>query len=128
MVKQWFSILPLNLPIPTFATNVISYPSGRASRSEYWVSMLITFVVLGISLALVGVILWGALIPFGAIVVYWYMVVVRRMHDLNMTAWNLIWFIPLSFVPVLGFGAGVLLGLRQGSDDDNYYGHSPKYR
>ena len=128
MVKQRLSILPFILSIRPFATNVISYPSGRASRSEYWVSMLITFVALGISLALVGVILWGALIPFGAVVVYWYMVVVRRMHDLNMTAWNLIWFIPLSFVPVLGFGVGVILGLKHGSDDDNYYGHSPRYR
>ena len=90
--------------------------------------MLITFVALGIALALVGIIGWGALIPFSAIVVYWYSVVVRRMHDLNVTAWNLIWFIPLSFVPVLGLGAVVILGLKQGSDDDNYYGYAPRYR
>ena len=47
MVKQRLSILPFILSIRPFATNVISYPSGRASRSEYWVSMLITFVCWG---------------------------------------------------------------------------------
>ena len=90
--------------------------------------MLITIIALGVSFALVGAIAWGAVALLFIVVVFWYSVVVRRMHDLNMTAWNLIWFIPLSFVPVLGFGVGVILGLKHGRDDDNYYGHAPQYR
>ena len=124
MVKQWLSFRSL--------LSIISYPSGRASRTEYWIALLITFVALGIALAvvfglvgLIGLFAWTLFLP---IPVYWYSVVVRRMHDLNQTAWNLLWFIPLSFVPVLGFGPVVRLGLKQGSDDDNYYGHSPRYR
>ena len=113
----------------TFLTSLFSFPSGRASRTEYWVSLLITLLVaLGITFVLVGMIGMFALVLLLATPVYWYSVVVRRMHDLNMTAWNLIWFIPLSFVPVLGFGVVVILGLKHGSDDDNYYGYAPKYR
>ena len=114
--------------MPTLLANLISFPGGRASRTEYWVALLITLVATGINLVLVGILGWSALIPFLAIVVCWYSVVVRRMHDLNMTAWNLLWFIPLSFVPVLGLGVVVIMGFKQGNDDDNYYGYAPKYR
>ena len=113
----------------TFLTNLIHFPGGRASRTEYWVSMLAS-----IAAGLLAFLIVGGISPQFAIVLivlvagFWYSVVVRRMHDLNMTAWNLIWFIPLSFVPVVGFGAGVVLGLIEGRDDDNYYGHSPRYR
>ena len=113
----------------TFLTNLIHFPGGRASRTEYWVSMLIVIVALGLALLLVGGIIPQVAIALIVLIAgFWYSVVVRRMHDLNMTAWNLLWFIPLSFVPVVGFGAVVIMGLREGNDDDNYYGHSARYR
>ena len=113
----------------TLLINIIRFPSGRASRAEYWGSILGAFAVVGLAFLLIGVA--GTILSITLIlltVAFWLAVVVRRMHDLNMTAWNLIWFVPLSFVPVVGFGAGVVLGLIQGRDDDNYYGHSPRYR
>ena len=112
----------------TFLQRILFFPCGRASRSEYWLSMLGTFVALGIAAALIGLIAYGVIGLLLAIAVFWYSVVVRRMHDLNLTAWNLVWFIPLSIVPVVGLGAGVILGIKEGNDDDNFYGHSARYR
>ena len=112
-----------------FLIGLIQFPTGRASRTEYWVSMLASIAAGLLALFIVGGISPQVAIALIVPVVgFWYSVVVRRMHDLNWTAWNLLWFIPLSLVPVVGFGAGVVLGLIEGRDDDNYYGHSSRYR
>ena len=89
--------------------------NGRASRSEYW-----WFVLLTIALSLIPVIGWilrlVLLLPSLA-------VQVRRLHDMERSAWWLLLLVP----PITIIGAFVLLimSIFPGTPGYNRYGPNP---
>lgn len=93
--------------------------SGRARRKEYWMFVLVNFIlgiVLGFIEALSGI---DSSIPVAiyqvAILVPSIAVGVRRMHDTNHSGWWLL-------VPV----ANLVFAVRDGQRGDNRYGPDPK--
>jgi uncharacterized membrane protein YhaH (DUF805 family) len=94
--------------------------SGRAPRSEYWYFVLFEIAAL-VGLAIMDWLIGTAPILYMlgalALVLPALTVGVRRLHDSNKSAWNLLW----SLVP---FGALYLLWLyiRPGDDGENDYG------
>ena len=97
--------------------------SGRATRSEYWLFIIINSVILAVLAGLAYAIgLW-----FFAVFAVFYLavllpslaVLVRRLHDTGRSGW----WILISFVP---FGGIVLLIFTlMGSDGPNDYGPEP---
>jgi uncharacterized membrane protein YhaH (DUF805 family) len=80
--------------------------SGRACRSEYWYFILFTVIWLSLVLFIVGAV---APISEGFAILLYFVeylsifvpsiaLIVRRLHDLNITGWGIV----ISFVPVLG--------------------------
>jgi uncharacterized membrane protein YhaH (DUF805 family) len=94
--------------------------SGRASREEYWIFTIITFIafsvldrmflgfVLGLPLAL------AMFIPGLA-------VGVRRMHDTNRSGWVCL----LGLIPFIGWAALLVVACQEGTRGDNQYGPDP---
>ena len=80
--------------------------SGRATRSEYWLFIIINSVILAVLLGLAAAISWWILAVFAvfylAVLLPSLAVLVRRLHDTGRSGW----WILVSFVP---FGGIVLL-------------------
>ncbi|WP_417395322.1 DUF805 domain-containing protein [Gimesia chilikensis] len=104
--------------------------SGRARRKEYWmfvlmnflVSILISFVgaVIGDTDGLIAVSLSGVYALF--IFIPSLAVTVRRLHDTNKSGW----WILITFVPLIG-GLVLLIFMIMDSDPNtNAYGANPK--
>ncbi len=124
--------------------------SGRASRSEYWWSILaalmfgfVAGIIIGVAggfsgdfegngagnmstisailFIIFGLIYLAVLLPLIA-------VVVRRLHDRDMSGWWYLGFILLSIIPFVGFFAQiaflVILCLK-GTDGENRFGPDP---
>lgn len=89
--------------------------NGRASRSEYWWFVLLTFVVRLIPV--IGWFIWLALILPSL------SVQVRRLHDMNRSAWWLLLLVP----PIIIIGGPVLLimSIFPGTPGYNQYGPDP---
>ncbi len=101
--------------------------SGRASRKEYWMYMLIYLVIVGglgfladmfkgnafFSWFLTAIVV-GTLLPSIA-------VGVRRLHDVNKSGA----YIFLNFVPFVGWIYPLWLSCKKGDEGDNVYGPSP---
>lgn len=127
---------------------------GRSRRLEYWLFMLLNFVVF-IALFLVALGTRGDPAAFavdtddplagyrmltgglGILVVVWWLVTiipiisvsVRRLHDREMTGWWYLGFIVLSIVPLIGFLAAIayiVVMALPGTPGPNKYGPSPK--
>lgn len=95
--------------------------SGRAPRSEFWWFWLFFWVALFVSLVFIhpaigGIFALASILP--AVAVF-----VRRLHDVNRTAWWLM----LYFVP---FGGVVLFFFLISSSEEltNKYGPNPKMK
>ena len=93
--------------------------AGTASRSEYWWNVLMNaliglaalfvyffFAVLGLAVESEGVIIFGSVLVFVPLVIYylavlvpWISLTVRRLHDAGLSSW----FMAL-------YGAGIFLG------------------
>ena len=93
--------------------------SGRASRSEYWWWNLI-FVIFYVAILVVAyslpahsvvstVVSIGFLFVALAIIIPSYALLVRRLHDADLSGWNLLW----AFVPFIGSIILLLLTVRQ---------------
>lgn len=92
--------------------------TGRARRSEFWYFVLFNLLIITF-LEFVGELInsdileniykFGVLIPMVA-------VTIRRMHDVDKSAWY-------ALIPLYGW---ILLPLREGSSGNNNYGVSPK--
>ena len=86
--------------------------TGRASRSEYWWWTLIQVVVYLAVVAVAGALPKGSpvnlaldLLFFGwalAIIVPSYALLARRLHDSNLSAWNILW-------SLLPFAGGIVM-------------------
>lgn len=127
--------------------------SGRSRRLEYWMFVLFSIIVASILIAFIvaggfqiaafanpqamdmsfGPLFWlgslllslfwlGSLIPAIA-------VVVRRLHDRDMSGWWYLGIIIASMIPIINFVAGIaflVLMLLPGTPGPNRFGPDPK--
>ena len=96
--------------------------SGRASRTEYWMFVLLNTVfttVLGVDIFITGGLIFG--VYQLAMIIPALAVTVRRLHDVDKSGWCLL----LAVVPVIQI---ILLvwQLTGGTPGDNKYGPSPR--
>lgn len=102
-------------------------PSSRINRLRYWAhSMVFTFAMLGV-FAIIGAL--GALvstyvaiglgvIAYIAMVVFSFILIIQRLHDLNKTGWMSL----LSIIPFANIYLFVLLIFFKGTEGRNDYG------
>ncbi len=98
--------------------------SGRASRKEYWMFVLINFII-SILAALIetqlhlnfisGIYSLLVLIPSIA-------VAARRLHDTNRSAWWLL----IGLIPIIGIIVLIVYFALDSQPGDNEYGSNPK--
>ncbi len=105
--------------------------NGRARRSEYWwfylAYVLVIFTVsaisefqtsqsgqLGVISFLAGLVVLGTFLPMLA-------VQVRRLHDIDKSGWNILWFV----IPLVGFILTIVWYCRRGTVGDNRFGPDP---
>ncbi len=125
--------------------------SGRSRRKEYWMFVLgylLVFTILGAIFGVMGAFTSGmadlqagsmngalmfALILMGiiglAVLIPSIAVQVRRLHDRNMSGWWLLGIYILSFIPVIGFIASIVLIVilaLPGTPGPNRFGPDPK--
>lgn len=113
-------------PLRKFATF-----TGRARRKEYWLFILLNYVVLFV-LAVIDNILGTTMqdLPYGFITLLYSLVLmipllalnVRRMHDLGKSGWWLF----ITLVPFVGGIWYFVLTVTAGEKGDNQYGPDPK--
>ena len=101
---------------------------GRANRSEFWYFTLFYFILaiityfidvsffgydpmdpnsLGVLQTAINLVLF---IPS-------FSVTIRRLHDVNKSGWNLLWYIT-----IIGVFYIIILNILKGNDDNNKYG------
>lgn len=129
--------------------------SGRSRRKEFWMFMLLNFIVMIVASGLIisgvggaesmeqialGAATGGPLAILGGIIwLVWFLaafipgiaVTVRRLHDRNMSGWWYLGFFLLSLIPFIGvivsIGFLVVLVL-DGTTGPNRFGDDPKGR
>ena len=93
--------------------------NGRATRTAYWMFVLINFII-QIVLILLGFDTIAAIISL-LLIIPSISVAARRLHDTGRSGWwQLIYFVPLIGLIVM------IVFLVQDSVDDNEYGPNPK--
>lgn len=127
--------------------------SGRSRRLEYWMFALLNLIVIAVLMALMfagglptqalenpaaGMPPFGALmIVAGILMLIWFIVifipsiaiVVRRLHDRDMSGWWYAGLIVASFIPFVGFIASIaflVIMLLPGTPGPNRFGPDPK--
>lgn len=104
--------------------------SGRARRKEYWMFMVMNFIV-GCIVSFLGWIVGGTdgLITVSLPGLYTlfvflpsWAVTVRRLHDTNRTGW----WILISIIPAIGFLVMLIFTLLDSDPNTNAYGENPK--
>lgn len=104
--------------------------SGRARRKEYWYFQLGNFSI-AVTLMIVELILgWSSPGAYGivsglfalAMVIPNIAVTVRRLHDIDRSAWSLLF----SLIPIAGGIIVLVMLAKEGSRGDNTYGADPK--
>lgn len=102
-------------------------PASRINRLRYWAhSMLFTFAMLGVFLVIglvgyfvssaVGIVL--AVIAYIAMIVFSFILMIQRLHDLNKTGWLSL----LCLIPLANLYLFVLLIFFKGTEGRNNYG------
>ena len=119
---------------------------GRARRREYWLFILLSWLLMGPIVAVGLAVGWWPydgqgkldLLPAGAtlaekgitaaliavalaLFIPWLAVQVRRLHDGNRGAWNLIW----NAIPWIGSLVLFVLMILPGTEGPNRYGRDP---
>jgi uncharacterized membrane protein YhaH (DUF805 family) len=93
--------------------------SGRATRTAYWMFILINFII-QIVLSLFGFEIISGIISL-LLLIPSISIGARRLHDTGRTGWwQLIYLVPLIGLIVM------IVFLVQDSHDDNEYGPNPK--
>ena len=105
---------------------------GRIGRKEFWMGILVMFVV-GIVAGVLDLVLGTAkpdglgLVGIIAVLIMLYQAIAlyaKRWHDRGKSGW---WTL-ISFVPVIGFlWMLVELGILKGTDGANHYGADPVF-
>ena len=101
--------------------------TGRATRQQYWMFVLI-YIVIYIALAVVDAVL-QSILGFGFLVAIFSLVLLvpsisacaRRLHDTGRTGW---WQL-IGLLPIIGWIV-LIVFLVQDSHPDNEYGPNPK--
>jgi uncharacterized membrane protein YhaH (DUF805 family) len=109
--------------------------NGRATRREFWLFHLQTFVLIVLYVVLVGEMVRGSgsavlgvlltllqLVPLAVILVASLSVAVRRLHDHDKSGW----FYLLTFVPLIGWLFFLFMMLTPGTNGENSYGYDPR--
>ena len=101
---------------------------GRANRSEFWYFTLFYFIF-GAIAYFIDVSFLGYdpmdITSIGVLQVAYnlvllipsFSVTIRRLHDVNKSGWNLLWYIT-----IIGVFYIIILNILKGTDDDNKYG------
>ncbi len=105
---------------------------GRARRKEYWMFVLINFLIvmalqavmimLGLDSALGSFIMGLVGLYSLAVFIPSLAVGVRRLHDTGRSGWWLL----ISFVPIIGFIALIVFLVQNSQPGTNQYGENPK--
>ena len=99
--------------------------SGRARRREYWMFVLINFLIgcgLGVIAALVHGLTFLSWVYSLAVLVPSIAVSVRRLHDTSRSGWWLL----IGLVPLIGLIVLIVFFATDGEPGDNEYGPNPK--
>ena len=100
---------------------------GRSDRKEFWMFVLVNFVIGVIfsiltRIPILKVLFWIVYILFGlAILIPSIALGIRRLHDINYTGWLIL----LCIIPVVNIIVIFLLCVIEGNEYDNQYGASP---
>ena len=98
--------------------------SGRARRTEFWMFVLINFIVaiaLGVVDMMLGTVVLG-LIYAVATIIPSLAVGARRLHDIGKTGW---WQL-IGLVPLIGLIVLIVFFVMDSNPGDNQYGPNPK--
>jgi len=116
LVENYFSVLKKYMGF-----------TGRASRKEFWMFVLVNMVISIIfsiltRIPFIRVIFWIVFILFSlAILIPSVALGIRRLHDINMSGW----FLLLCLIPFINLIAVFLLCVIEGNQYDNQYGSTP---
>ena len=97
--------------------------TGRARRKEYWMFILVYFIlslVVGVLDAMVGMGFLAIIFTLGMIIPS-FSIAARRLHDTGRSGW---WQLIL-LIPLIGFIVFIIFTV-QDSHDANDYGPNPK--
>lgn len=101
---------------------------GRASRGEYWYFYLFSLLVNFAMTLLVAITSHSPLVKLVtevislAIIIPGITVLVRRLHDTNRSAWNLLW----ALLPIVGWIIMLVYLVQPGTADANNYDQSER--
>ncbi|MCK5852897.1 DUF805 domain-containing protein [bacterium] len=99
--------------------------SGRASRKEYWMFILINILISGALLLIsfkVDVVIFLAILYTLAMAIPYTAVSVRRMHDINKSGWMIL----VEIIPLIGAIWFLILTVTESTHGSNQYGPDPK--
>ena len=97
---------------------------GRADRAEFWMWVLVCFViniVLGIVDGIIGIRILSGLFAL-AVLLPWLGVAARRLHDTGRSGWLLL----LGLIPVVGGIILLVFCILEGQKGANAYGPDPR--
>ena len=96
---------------------------GRASRRAYWMFALFNIIAALIAAAIdavLGIKLFDPLYSL-AVAIPSLALLVRRFHDIDRSAWNLLWL----FLPLIGWIVIFVMTVLRGTEGPNNYGEDP---
>ena len=99
--------------------------SGRARRREYWMFVLISFLIscgLAVISAMANSLTFLSWIYSLAVLVPSLAVSVRRLHDIGRSGWWLL----IGLIPLVGIIVLIVFFATEGQPGDNQYGPNPK--
>lgn len=90
--------------------------SGRSHRKEFWMFVLISFII-NFVLNLLNLDIIAMLCSLAILVPSW-AVSVRRMHDINKSGW----WVLIGLIPIIGWIIFIVLASMKGDQGDNRFG------
>lgn len=111
-------------PYINLFTNYANF-KGRARRKDFWMAMLVNFIIAIILNILVNVASFFSIIQmiYGlAILIPFLALWARRLHDTGKSGW----FLLLGLIPLVGEIILIVFACMDSQPGDNQYGPSPK--
>jgi uncharacterized membrane protein YhaH (DUF805 family) len=100
--------------------------SGRARRMEYWMFLLINFIVEIVLVAIEGLLGSSYFVLYSlyclAVLIPSIAVAVRRLHDTNRSGWWLL----INLIPLIGWIIFIVFAVQDSQPGTNQYGPNPK--
>lgn len=103
---------------------------GRARRKEYWMFVLVSFVLAGVLSIIDKILGWERVSGEGVLTsIYGLLVLIpgwavqfRRLHDTDRSAWWLL----LLLIPIVGWLVILIFNCQNGTPGENRFGQDPK--